>query len=453
MNKVYITILVMLFSMIVLAQSPEKISYQAIIRNSENNLVTNQQVGMQISILKGAVANTATPVYSEIQTVTTNANGLVSVEIGMGTSSNDFSTIDWGNGIFYIKTETDLNGGTDYTITGTSQLLSVPFALYAAKAGNVPDIEGLATQKALEDTAINLRSSIPTESDFAQIEDIPTLISELSNDVGYITRDTTLNEAEVDAFVSNNGYATKDMGNEKITNLGTPTLESDAVNKAYVDELKEQIEELKLSLNLIVKDIDGNIYNTVTIGNQIWMKENLKTTCLNDSTILDKAVENIDWNSSSPIFGWYNNEINYNNTYGALYNWYSVNTGKICPIGWHVPSDEDFKELELYLGMDSLYLDSLGFRGINEGSKLKNTNGWGNNGNGTNESGFSALPGGTGNMNAYFDNGTEGNWWSSTTTLDVEFWAIIRTLNNGSDKIKRTNLIKSAGISVRCLKD
>ncbi len=112
------------------AQSPEKMSYQAVVRDASDNLVTNQSVGMQISILQGSANGTA--VYVETQTPGTNANGLVSIEIGNGTVvSGDFSTIDWANGTYYIKTETDPAGGINYTITGTSQLLSVPYALHA----------------------------------------------------------------------------------------------------------------------------------------------------------------------------------------------------------------------------------------------------------------------------------------------------------------------------------
>jgi hypothetical protein len=115
------------------AQSPEKMSYQAVLRNASNTLITNQLVGMQISILQGN-----TTVYAETHTPSTNENGLVTLEIGTGTSlSGDFSTINWGNGIYFIKTETDLTGGSAYTITGTSQLLSVPYALHAKTAGSV----------------------------------------------------------------------------------------------------------------------------------------------------------------------------------------------------------------------------------------------------------------------------------------------------------------------------
>lgn len=116
-------------------QVPEKMSYQAVVRNTTNNLVTNQPVGMQISILQGSATGTA--VYVETQTPTSNANGLVSLEIGGGTVvSGNMATINWANGPYFIKTETDPTGGSSYTITGTSQLLSAPYALYAKTSGS-----------------------------------------------------------------------------------------------------------------------------------------------------------------------------------------------------------------------------------------------------------------------------------------------------------------------------
>ena len=124
-----------LFALNTFAQAPEKMSYQAVVRNTTNNLVTNQPVGMQISILQGSATGTA--VYVETQTPTSNANGLVSLEIGGGTVvSGNMATINWANGPYFIKTETDPTGGSSYTITGTSQLLSAPYALYAKTSGS-----------------------------------------------------------------------------------------------------------------------------------------------------------------------------------------------------------------------------------------------------------------------------------------------------------------------------
>ena len=118
------------------AQSPEKMSYQAVVRDASNALVTNQTIGMQISILQTTATGTA--VYVETQTPSTNANGLVSLEIGTGmVVSGTFATIDWANNTYFIKTETDPTGGTTYTITGTTQLMSVPYALHAKTAEGV----------------------------------------------------------------------------------------------------------------------------------------------------------------------------------------------------------------------------------------------------------------------------------------------------------------------------
>jgi uncharacterized protein (TIGR02145 family) len=136
MRKIFTILVAVLLTASVFAQSPEKMSYQAVIRNSSDAIVTNTQIGMQISILQGSASGTA--VYVETQTPTTNANGLVSIEIGAGTMlSGDFTTIDWANGTYFIKTETDPTGGTSYSITGTSQLLSVPYALHAKTAESV----------------------------------------------------------------------------------------------------------------------------------------------------------------------------------------------------------------------------------------------------------------------------------------------------------------------------
>ena len=121
------------------AQAPEKMSYQAVMRDANNNLVINQTVGIQISILQGTASGTA--VYTETQTPVTNTNGLVMVEIGTGTSTDDFSKIDWANGPYFISTEIDLTGGTTYTITGTSQLLSVPYALHAKTVENITETD------------------------------------------------------------------------------------------------------------------------------------------------------------------------------------------------------------------------------------------------------------------------------------------------------------------------
>jgi|WetSurMetagenome_2_1015567.scaffolds.fasta_scaffold00399_2 hypothetical protein len=141
MRKIYTFFLVVLLTASMLAQSPQKMSYQAVIRNSSDQLVTNHTVGMRISILQGSANGTA--VYVETQTPTTNSNGLATIEIGSSTPvTGSFAGIDWSTGTYFIKTETDPTGGTAYTITGTSQLLSVPYALYAKTTAETDPVFG-----------------------------------------------------------------------------------------------------------------------------------------------------------------------------------------------------------------------------------------------------------------------------------------------------------------------
>jgi len=163
MKNLYTILASVFITTSVLAQSPQKMSYQAVIRNSSNNLVVSAAVGMQISILQGSSSGTL--VYTETQTATTNSNGLVSIEIGGGTG---FETINWANGPYFIKTETDPTGGTNYTITGISQLLSVPYALYAKTAGNgfSGNFNDLTNKPALFD---GLYSSLQGKPAFATI--------------------------------------------------------------------------------------------------------------------------------------------------------------------------------------------------------------------------------------------------------------------------------------------
>jgi hypothetical protein len=148
MKKLFPLLVTVLLTVSVFAQTPEKMSYQAVIRNANNQLIANTLVDMQICILQGSANGTA--VYVETQRPSTNANGLVSIEIGAGeVESGSFANIDWQNGSYFIKTETDPTGGNNYSITGTSQILSVPFALHAktAESANETDPEFNAWDK------------------------------------------------------------------------------------------------------------------------------------------------------------------------------------------------------------------------------------------------------------------------------------------------------------------
>jgi uncharacterized protein (TIGR02145 family) len=210
-----------------------------------------------------------------------------------------------------------------------------------------------------------------------------------------------------------------------------------------------------------VTDIEGNIYKTVKIGNQWWMAENLKTTRYNDGTIIPFVKDATEWaNLTTPGYCWYSNwyidnDPSYKDTYGALYNWYTVNTGKLCPTGWHVPTDQEWKQLEIHLGMSQGEVDNEGLRGTNEGGKLKETGftHWASPNTGaTNETLFTALPGGSRGYNGAFSTiYNYGYWWSITENDSDSSWR--RVMSAYDSGIYRISISKYFGLSVRCLMD
>jgi uncharacterized protein (TIGR02145 family) len=290
---------------------------------------------------------------------------LINLIIGEGNLLfGTIDTIDWSKGPYFIKVEFDLEGGSDYAEMGTSQLLSVPYALYATTAGNYEDL-------------------------LSRIE--------------YI---------------------------EKILSVDNPAG---------------------------IKDIDGNSYRTVKIGNQIWMAEDLKTTRYNDSTLIPYVAESGEWVTlNSPAYCYFNNDSTYRNPYGALYNFYAVNTGKLCPSGWHVPSDEEWIIMEMKLGMNTEQAYDVGWRGTTEGGKLKEagTSHWLEPNTGaTNESGFTALPSGLRDnyIGTFYYVSSYGHYWTSTATTETEAWD--RDVVYENAQIFRYANSKKYGFTVRCVMD
>ena len=197
---------------------------------------------------------------------------------------------------------------------------------------------------------------------------------------------------------------------------------------------------------LIVKDKDGNIYHTVNIGSQVWLGENLKTTKFRDSTLIALADNSSSWsNLITQGYCWYENDpVNYKNIFGALYNWQTVVSGKLCPTGWHVPSDAEWTTLVDHLGGESL-----------AGGKLKEstTEFWKiPNAGATNESMFTALPGGyRTNTGAFVNVGSYGNWWSSTSVIPNV--ANYRYIYYGNGLVTKSFVNQKYGLSVRCIKN
>lgn len=221
------------------------------------------------------------------------------------------------------------------------------------------------------------------------------------------------------------------------------------------------------SQNIEVKDIDGNIYSTVKIGNQIWITENYKAIRYSDGTSIQNVSDNKKWSKSKyPAYCWYGNDIKNKNRYGALYNWYAVNTGILAPKGWHVPTQSDWDTLVIYLMNNGYNYDST----INknkvgkalaakcEWSRSGNKGAVGNDLDKNNRSGFSALPAGFRVIFGYFDNkGNIGSyWWTDSRNDD----SIMHSCALYFDKCyldrvqsNRKPESMSYGFSVRILKD
>ncbi|MDD2386440.1 MAG: fibrobacter succinogenes major paralogous domain-containing protein, partial [Bacteroidales bacterium] len=452
-------------------------------RNSSDVLVTNTTVGMQISILQGSASGTV--VYTETQTPTTNANGLVSIEIGGGAG---FSTIDWANDIYFIKTETDPTGGNTYTITGTSQLLSVPYALHAKTAESVSggitetDPVFIAWDKSTgisvtESQISDLGTYIETETDPAVaanfdftdaatgdllqyngtkwVKVTPDYISDYTvTETDVITHEAaiTVTESQISdlgTYIETETQTISDVAaldnsvNTQLKNVTNPTDAQDAATKVYVDELRGMILDLQAE-NGVTDSRDGTHYDAVKIGNQVWMAENLK--------YLPSVVGPATGSQTTPyyyyVYDYDGTDVtaakataNYT-TYGVLYNWPAATNA--CPTGWHLPSDAEWTELTDYLGGESV-----------AGGKLKEigTTHWNTPNTGaTNETGFTALPGGYRYGNGAFDDiGYGGYWWSATELSTSSAWN--RSMNCNDSDVGRSNYGKEVGFSVRCVRD
>jgi uncharacterized protein (TIGR02145 family) len=209
-----------------------------------------------------------------------------------------------------------------------------------------------------------------------------------------------------------------------------------------------------------VTDIDGNVYQTLVIGDQEWMVENLKVTHYRNGDPIPNVTDNDEWaNANNGAYCVYaNNESNVD-TYGYLYNWYAVGDERgLAPEGWHVPTDDEIKQLEMYLGMSQSQADDSGWRGTNQGSQLAGNAALWSDGALENDpefssSGFNFLPGGyRSSFNGYFGNlGYAGYFWSVTESSTSLAWS--RELYYYSTQVNRYGSSKQSGFSVRCVRD
>ncbi|MDY0143450.1 MAG: FISUMP domain-containing protein [Bacteroidales bacterium] len=422
----------------VFAQSPDKISYQAVIRNSSNQLVTDQAIGMKISILQNS--ESGTPIYVETQAPTSNANGLISIKIGGGTVvTGIFTDIDWANNTYFIKTEIDIAGGTNYTITGTSQLLSVPYALHAKTAESL-------TGTYLDQFINIFENNGMTVVDFS----VPYTHVLMGNEFGF----TDLSEINATTWHWDFGD-----GNTSTEQNPTHTYQTEGVftvsltaGNGTISVTKTKVDYMTVTDGPVYDSFtdsrDGTVYQSVTIGDQVWMAENLKFI----EYVSPPSTYNIIF-PVSYVYGYSGSDVaeakatvNYN-TYGVLYNRAAATSYSLCPSGWHLPTDAEWSQLANYFVDITI-----------EGGKLKEagTVHWNSPNTGaTNETGFTALPGGLRDESSTFGNLKQvGHWWSATEDdPDYENYGLTWELRYDSSSLKRSAHFYSVGLSVRCVRD
>ena len=396
------------------AQAPQGFNYQATVRNTTGDLVVNSNVYFKFNVIQGS--QTAVPVFVETHYVPTDDLGQVTLIIGEGTANTGvFSEIDWSLGSYNLGIELSINGPNDYVPMGTTQLLSVPYALYAANSGNA-----------------------------------------------------TATTPDLGSVLAQNNSAS----DQQIKNLQDPTEAQDAVTMLFlmekISELQDQINNLQSATGSgTVTDQNGNSYTYLTYGDQVWTVENAEMVTYRDGTPIPQVTDGTAWsNLTTGAWSYFNNDP----TKPRLYNWYAVagihdndpNTPnkEFAPEGWHVPSDVEWTTLEEHLIANFYNYDQTNSENKIAKAMASNT-GWvsstttgavGNNQSLNNSSGFNAFPEGNRDYNGSFnDEGFNAIFWSSTENNTNNAW--YRDLNNNYSNLDGGISFKQLGFSVRFVRD
>ncbi len=383
-----------------LAQSPVSIPYQAIVRSATGEALINTYVALTVKILDASINGPS--VYQETQNTTTNAQGWISILVGQGlNASTNFSSLNWSNSDTFLQLILNAGsaGATSDIDLGTQQLLSVPYSLYANQ--------------------------------------IATSVS-ASGDTLYVGNQFVI----VPGISAANPQSMSGLGSIVLPNNTTCQTLYISVNGCNGQD------------SLLYND---TYYDLVDINGQCWFAENLATANYNDGSPIPNVTGFSAWGAlTTPAYCWYNNNISYKPVYGGLYNYFAVETGNLCPTGWHVASDCDWMYLENSLGLSPVDQSTSGWRGaaLPLGGKLKN-NAWTSpNLGASNSSGFSALPGGfrMGTSSGTFSGIVNyGFWWTSSNNNTTTAWH--RGMGYNELGLDRDIIIKKYGASVRCIKD
>jgi uncharacterized protein (TIGR02145 family) len=403
--------------------------------------------GTQYAFAVSAVNTGGESGLSNVITATPQAIPVISTVV----AGNGSATVTW-NAVtgatsynLYFNTGTTVDKATGSRLTGVTSPKLVAgltngtqyaFAVSAVNAGGESGLSGIVTA-----TPQVAAPSAPVISGVVAGDGSATV------SWGAVTGATSYNlyyKAGTTVDMTSGTKLTGVTSLKQVTGLTNGTQYAFAVSAVNVGGESELSSIVTATPNVV--DIDGNVYHTITIGTQVWMVENLKTTRYNDGTAIPLVTDSTAWAAlTTPGYCWYNDDsATYKSTYGAIYNWYAVNTVKLAPTGWHVPTDSEWTVLTTYLGGESV-----------AGGPLKETGTthWiSPNTGATNTTGFSALPGGYRNFNGAFNLiGNYGYWWSSMAFDATTSW--LRIMYSYNANVFRYNLNDADGLSVRCLRN
>ncbi len=416
--------------------------------------------GFEPSVLSIAIATDQTDTVNlqmSANVLTTPASPLIDTVVAgdSSVSVNWYPAAGASSYKLYYKAGTAVdtsNGAPDTTVTGSQIMIRgltndtmYAFAVVAVNAAGEsgPSTIRLATPHAgiVAPSAPALTSATPGDGSVVVTWD--TIATATSYNLYY---GTGLTVSATAGIAVTGAHAPLRISN--LTDATTYSFAVSAVNEGGESELSAPLSVAPSSNFAVaaVTDTDGNVYLVDTIGSQVWMVENLKTTRFNDGTPIPLVTGDVPWTALvTPGYCWSGNDSSTNKkTYGALYNWYAVHTGKLAPKGWHVASDSDWGVLVGYLGGDSKAGAPLKEAGMQHWLTP--------NAGATNMTGFSALPGGFRyDFGAFATIGSYGHWWSSTAFLDSDSWC--RFMDSGTSAVTRSNMYKNYGLSVRCVHD
>lgn len=478
MKKIIFISAFVLMTFSLIAQVPQAISYQAIARDTNGAILSNHNISLRISILIDSI--TGSSVYTEIHNDTTNHTGLVNISIGTGqVVSGDFASINWRRLNCFIKTEADISGGSNFSTMGISQFLTVPYAFNALSARSLllTSPSGHTYEVTIDDNGNIITNCSPQPT---QAYAGPDQLSVIGNSTT-IVANTPVIGTGLWTISSGAGGSFADSTNPNTLFYGQTGLayhlvwtisndcgsSSDTVNISFPTILGFVCGD-------IITDIrDGNNYNTVQIGTQCWMAENLaRLPSVSHPGTLSSTLQKyyVIYYYGTNVFAAIATS-NYQ-TYGVLYNWPAAMAGDvssnnvpsgvkgICPVGWHLPSKEEWKilagEVDSQYGYPDPEWNGTGWCGTDAGDNLKETGTihWNSPNTGaTNSSGFTALPGGriATDIPTFEGLGESGGFWSSTV-VSSEI-ASSMGLSQSSPEIALSDWKRKGGRSVRCLKN